>query len=145
MSPARLLPSNLKAANGQSRRTARGQLATRVGLLKAREVILDFFDRKLATMQRTLSPWAVMAAVTLLSACAATLAPGADQVRITKNASDVVACKPLGNIQLQKNDQAFVTGRAQFRNLAVGLGANVALITEGLVSAPVAGIGYSCP
>jgi hypothetical protein len=32
----------------------------------------------------------------------------------------------------------------QFRNLAVGLGSDVALVTEGTVSVPVAGIGYRC-
>ncbi|HWW81837.1 MAG TPA: hypothetical protein VNY82_19705 [Steroidobacteraceae bacterium] len=83
----------------------------------------------------------------LVSACV-TLAPGADQVRITKNTSDVSACKALGNIQVPRDDQGLVDGAAaqnQFRNQAVGLGSNVALVTEGFVSIPVAGIGYRCP
>ena len=52
-------------------------------------------------------------------------------------------CKALGNIQVPKNDKGLVDGAAaqnQFRNQAVGLGGNVALVTEGFVSIPVAGV-----
>ena len=77
----------------------------------AGEAILVLVDPEIPTMQRIVPTCAVMVTV-ILSACAATLAPGAEQVRITKNASDVVTCKPLGSIQLQKNDYAFVTGPA---------------------------------
>jgi len=47
-----------------------------------------------------------------------------------------------------KNDQGLVDGASaqnQFRNQAVGLGSNVALVTEGFVSIPVAGVAYRCP
>jgi hypothetical protein len=89
----------------------------------------------------------LIAATIVLCACV-TPAPGADQVRVTKNASDVATCKPLGNIQVPKNAQGLVDGasaQTQFRNQAVGLGSNVALVTEGFVSIPVAGIAYRCP
>jgi hypothetical protein len=101
------------------------------------------------TMQRIRLAHIMITATLLLSACVSvTLAPGADQVRITKNTSDVGTCKALGNIQVPKNDQGLVDGasaQTQFRNQAVGLGSNVALVTEGFVSIPVAGIAYRCP
>ena len=96
-------------------------------------------------MQRILLAHIVITAAILLSACV-TLAPGADQVRITNKASDVGTCKALGNIQVPKNNQGLVDGASaqnQFRNQAVGLGSNVALVTEGFVSIPVAGIALS--
>ena len=98
-------------------------------------------------MQRVPLACNMITAAMLLSACV-TLAPGADQVRLTKKSSDVGSCKALGNIQVPKNDQGLVDGASaqkQFRNQAVGLGSNVALVTEGFVSIPVAGIAYRCP
>jgi hypothetical protein len=89
----------------------------------------------------------LIASAILISACV-TLAPGADQVRLTNKPADVGVCKALGNIQVPKNDQGLVDGASaqnQFRNQAVGLGGNVALVTEGFVSIPVAGIAYHCP
>ena len=91
----------------------------------------------------------MITATILLGACVTvTPAPGADQVRITRNTADVEKCKALGNIQVPKSDQGLVNGalaQTQFRNQAVGLGSNVALVTEGIVSIPVAGIAYHCP
>jgi hypothetical protein len=78
------------------------------------------------TMQRILSAHIAIAAIILLGACV-TLAPGADQIRLTKKASDVESCKALGNIQVPKNGQRLVDGASaqnQFRNQAVGLGSN---------------------
>jgi hypothetical protein len=98
-------------------------------------------------MQRILLARIMITATVFLSACV-TLAPGADQVRITNKVSDVGTCRALGNIQVPKNDQGLVDGASaqnQFRNQAVGLGSNVALVTEGFVSIPVAGVAYRCP
>jgi hypothetical protein len=98
-------------------------------------------------MKRILLAHIMTTTAILLSSCV-TLAPGADQVRITNKASDVATCKALGNIQVPKNDQGLVDGASaqiQFRNQAVGLSSNVALVTEGFVSIPVAGIAYRCP
>ena len=98
-------------------------------------------------MRRILSAHIVIIAIALLDACV-TLAPGADQIRLTNKASDVGSCKALGNIQVPKNAQGLVDGASaqnQFRNQAVGLGSNVALVTEGFISIPVAGIAYRCP
>ena len=100
-------------------------------------------------MRRILSAHMMIAAIILLDACVpVTLAPGADQIRLTNQASDVGSCKALGNIQVPKNSQGLVDGATaqnQFRNQAVGLGSNVALVTEGFLSIPVAGIAYRCP
>jgi hypothetical protein len=75
-------------------------------------------------------------------------APGADQVRLSTNAADVATCTVAGNLQVPKDAQGRVDGasaQTQFRNLTVGLGGNLALVTEGYVSIPVAGIAYRCP
>jgi starvation-inducible outer membrane lipoprotein len=98
-------------------------------------------------MQRIMLAHIMITATILLSGCV-TLAPGADQVRITDKASDVGTCKALGNIQVPMNGQQPVDGfsaQTQFRNQAVGLGSNVALVTQGFVGVPVAGIAYRCP
>lgn len=62
-------------------------------------------------------------------------APGADQVKITRSASDVAACKAVGNISAESmnNLDPHVA-----QNKAVGLGANVVLNTGG------GGVAYKC-
>lgn len=97
-------------------------------------------------MQRTASVLLLIASAILVGCV--TLAPGADQVRITNKPADVGVCKTLGNIRVPKDDKGLVDGASaqrQFRNQTVGLGGNVALVTEGFVSIPVAGIAYHCP
>ena len=77
-----------------------------------------------------------------------TPAPGADQVKITHNAAEVGACTPAGNIRVPRNADGVVdiaNAQTQFRNEAVGLGGNVALVTEGALGVPTAGIAYRCP
>jgi hypothetical protein len=98
-------------------------------------------------MQGIANALLLIALAILVGACV-TLAPGADQVRLTNKPADVEVCKALGNIQVPKDNQGLVDGASaqnQFRNQAVGLGGNVALVTEGFVSTPVAGIAYHCP
>jgi hypothetical protein len=98
-------------------------------------------------MQRSANALLLVASAILVGACV-TLAPGADQVRLTNKPADVGACKALGNIQVPRNDQGLVDGasaQTQFRNQAVGLGGNVALVTQGFMSIPAAGIAYHCP
>ena len=113
---------------------------------------LTRFDFRTSTiresiMQRTANTLLLIASAILAGACV-TLAPGADQVRLTNKPADVVACKALGNIQVPRDNGGLVDGATaqnQFRNQAVGLSANVALVTEGFVGIPVAGIAYHCP
>jgi len=77
-----------------------------------------------------------------------TAAPGAEKVKITHNAADVSACTPAGNIKVPRNENGLVdiaSAETQFRNAAVGLGGNVAFVTEGALGVPTAGIAYRCP
>jgi hypothetical protein len=91
----------------------------------------------------------VVALTVGLSACTPfVLAPGAAEVRVTSAAGDVVSCAPVGNLQAPKDssgaiDVLHVLG--QFRNQTVGLGGNVAFVTEGSLSFPKAGVAYRCP
>ena len=83
----------------------------------------------------------------LLGGCVS-LAPGADKVQVTKNAADVAACSSLGNITVPRKPEGQVdmgNAETQFRNRAVGLGANTALVTFGTASIPMEGIAYKCP
>jgi hypothetical protein len=72
--------------------------------------------------------------VTILSGCV-TPAPGADQVKITRNPADVSACSPVGNInpEAMNNLDPHVA-----QNRAVGLNANVVLNTGN------GGVAYHC-
>jgi hypothetical protein len=67
-------------------------------------------------------------------------APGADQVKITRNAADVAGCTAMGNINR--------TAGGEPRNQAVGLGANVVFDTTSAVDAALgnwtSGIAYRC-
>jgi hypothetical protein len=75
-------------------------------------------------------------------------APGADKVKITRDPADVTPCTPAGNIEVFKDAKAdvdFATAETEFRNQAVGLGANAALVTLVARGVPVEGIAYRCP
>jgi hypothetical protein len=84
-----------------------------------------------------------------LAACTPfVLAPGAEQVRVTNVAGEVVDCAPVGNLRVPKDasgllDVAHALG--QLKNQAVGLGGNVAFVTEGTPGMPTAGVAYHCP
>ena len=73
------------------------------------------------------------------------LAPGAERVRLTNNAADVVSCKSVGNVRAHSdsplNSEASM---ATIRNQAVGLGANTIFFT-GYVSGSEEGVAYNCP
>jgi hypothetical protein len=76
------------------------------------------------------------------------LAPGAEQVRVTNVSTDVVDCAPVGNIQVPKDANGLVDiGHTvgQLKNQTIGLGGNVAFVTEGTPSFPTAGVAYHCP
>ena len=77
-----------------------------------------------------------------------TLAPGADQVKMTKDPKDVASCQAVGNVKVPTNAQGLVdiaNADRQFRNQVVGHGGNAGLVTYGPVSAPGEGIAYHCP
>jgi hypothetical protein len=101
-------------------------------------------------MRRTVVIFPVICSTILCAACAALprAAPGADQIRLTKVAADVAACSSVGNIRVPKEADGLVdmaSAQTQFRNQAVGLGANTGYVTEGFLGAPVAGVAYRCP
>jgi hypothetical protein len=76
------------------------------------------------------------------------LAPGADKVLVTKDASAVVACTAVGNIreQVDVNPQTdTANASAVFRNRVVALGGNTGFVMEGSVRVPVQGVAYRCP
>lgn len=83
--------------------------------------------------------------VILLTACVS-LEPGADKVRITKDASDVANCSAVGNIKVPGDAQGQVTtATAEFRNQTVGFGGDTAFVTFSPFGVPVEGIAYRCP
>jgi hypothetical protein len=98
-------------------------------------------------MQRWQAVLITVACATLGTACVSpiTLAPGADQVRLTTRPGDVATCKPVGNIQLPRPDSVPAPDpESQFRNRVVGLGGNAGLVTSPL-NGPTEGIAYLCP
>lgn len=92
---------------------------------------------------------AAAASMAALGGCVTTApAPGAGQVKITHTAADVSGCTPAGNIKVPRGANGLVdiaSAETQFRNAAVGLGGNVAFVTEGALGVPTAGIAYRCP
>jgi hypothetical protein len=101
---------------------------------------------KRGTSTRLFSVSLAVALVLVLDACVSTTRPlrGSDTVQMTTDPSDVSACTAVGNIK--------VAGGApnkdiQFRNQAVGFGANTAFVTVTIfgVATPVDGIAYRCP
>jgi len=85
----------------------------------------------------------VALAVGLIS-CVAVVAPvpGAEKVRLTRNASEVSTCSAVGNIKVNASGS---NARTEFRNMVVGFAGNIGLVTSGPTWAPVEGIAYRCP
>jgi len=89
-----------------------------------------------------------MLATLIVGCTTVAVAPGADKMRLTGNAADVATCKAVGNIKTPEVSPGLMNSffaEKQFRNLAVGLGSDVALVTEGTVSVPVAGMAIVVP
>jgi hypothetical protein len=101
------------------------------------------------SMQRIVSFAFIVCSTFLCGACAVTQpAPGADQIRLTAKAADVMNCKAVGNIRVPRLENGVVdsaSAQTQFRNQAVGLGGNAGFVTEGLLAIPTAGVAYLCP
>jgi hypothetical protein len=85
----------------------------------------------------------VALAVGLISCVVAVApAPGAEKVRVTRNASEVSTCSAVGNIRVNSSGS---NARTEFRNGVVSFGGNAGLVTSGPMWAPVEGIAYRCP
>ena len=69
-------------------------------------------------------------------------APGAEKVKITKEASDVASCKAVGNVKSPLI--GYDATNATLQNQALGLGGNTVFVT-GPEGQSVAGVAYSCP
>jgi len=84
----------------------------------------------------------------MVAACVS-LAPGADKVRLTNNASDVPSCTAVGNVKVPAgNSTGYVPifeASKEFRNQVVGHGGNTGLVTYGFLDIPSEGIAYRCP
>ena len=68
--------------------------------------------------------------------------PGADKVRVTRNASEASTCSAVGHIRVNASGS---NSRTEFRNMVVGFGGNVGVVTSGPTWEPVEGIAYRCP
>lgn len=79
----------------------------------------------------------------LVSACT-TVAPGADQVKVTNDADAVEHCFPLGNIELQVGRNHASIEAAAMRNQASGMGADTLLVTSTEYAKNATGIAYRC-
>jgi hypothetical protein len=86
---------------------------------------------------------AVALAVGLIS-CVVAVAPvpGADKVRVTRNASEVSNCSAVGKIKVTTSGS---NANQEFRNMVVGFGGNFGLVTIGPSWGPAEGIAYRCP
>ena len=84
----------------------------------------------------------LFAAMGLASGCKTmVLAPGAEQVKVTRNSADVAGCRTVGNVSIDPNSNQ-LDWDAQVRNKTLGLGGNVLFVT----SVPDAreGVAYRC-
>jgi hypothetical protein len=75
------------------------------------------------------------------------LAPGAEQVKVTKNASDVVNCKAVGNLSNVNGGNLTDAGQRIARNQAIGLGGNTIFDTSNTFQESqgvVEGVVYRC-
>jgi hypothetical protein len=87
----------------------------------------------------------VVIALGVISGCATVaLAPGADKVRLSKDAADVATCKVVGNVKRPQEGNS-LDAEPTIRNQAVGLGGNTVFITQSDMTGPVQGIAYQCP
>jgi hypothetical protein len=86
----------------------------------------------------------VMAIGTIVAGCIplVVLAPGADQVRITKNAADVTSCTAVGNVDGRIASGVPSDPTNQMKNEAIGLGGDVVFVTTEI--SPPKGIAYRC-
>jgi hypothetical protein len=79
-----------------------------------------------------------------LTSCVVAVAPvpGAEKVRLTRNASEVSTCSAVGTIRVTSTGS---NARTEFRNMVIGSGGNIGLVSNGPTWEPVEGIAYRCP
>jgi hypothetical protein len=85
---------------------------------------------------------AVLAIGAIVTGCSTvSLAPGADQVNVTRNAAEVAACASLGSVSPPKVLLTDPDAERQMQNETLDLGGNVLLLTTSLGRS---GIAYHC-
>jgi hypothetical protein len=75
------------------------------------------------------------------------LAPGAEQVKVTKNADEVGNCKAVGNLSNVSGGNVTDAGQRIARNQAIGLGGNTIFDTSNTFQESqgiVEGVVYRC-
>lgn len=90
-----------------------------------------------------------LSVLVILGACASgcvtiTAAPGADQVRVTREAGDVLQCSAVGNLPREGGFGSFGP-QTPLHNFVVGLGGNAVLVTTESLGTIVSGVVYHCP
>lgn len=81
----------------------------------------------------------------MASACVTsgiTLAPGADQIKITKEPIDVAGCTAVGNADGNNGSGLMINGIRQMQNQTLVAGGNTLLVTSSVF--PQKGIAYHC-
>jgi hypothetical protein len=88
----------------------------------------------------------LMSIAVLTSACATVpLAPGAAQVRLTRDAADVASCRAIGNVAGDCSPESQKrTSEATLRNATISAGANAVLVTREWAGMVCGGIAYEC-
>jgi len=94
--------------------------------------------------QRIIHCFVSMAFACVSSGCATSvrLAPGADQVKVTKVPTDVASCVAVDNVEGNNSSGLTNDGIRQMQNQAVGVGGNAVLVTSDI--SPQKGVAYRC-
>jgi len=94
--------------------------------------------------QRLIHCFVSMTLAFMSSGCAigVTLAPGADQIKVTKVPTDVASCVAVGNVDGGNSSGLTSDGIRQLQNQTVGVGGNTVLVTSDIP--PQKGIAYHC-
>ena len=95
--------------------------------------------------QRVIQCFVSMTLAFMSSGCATdnvTLAPGADQIKVTKVPTDVASCVAVGNVDGGNSSGLTSDGIRQLQNQTVGVGGNTVLVTSDIP--PQKGIAYHC-
>jgi hypothetical protein len=89
----------------------------------------------------------VMVGAAMVACESIPLAPGADQVRLTRNPADVSSCKPVGNVsgECSSGSHQLQAIEPLLRNHTVGLGGNTVFVTVDSLGIACEGVAYHCP
>ena len=93
--------------------------------------------------QRLIQSFVSMTLAFMSAGCAQiTLAPGADQIKVTRVPTEVASCVAVGNVDGENGSGLTSDGIWQLQNQTVGVGGNTVLVTSD--TPPQKGIAYRC-